>query len=137
MARDIFHEAVKQALQNEHWQITHDPLPLQVGGVDMYIDLGAEKLIAAQKDDQKIAVEIKSFINVSAIYEFHLAIGQYRNYVLALKKEDPTRLLFLAVPEDAYDRFFTLPFVQDALEFNQVSYLIYDVTTKAIVKWKK
>jgi XisH protein len=33
----------------------------------MYIDLGSEKIIAAQKDEQKIAVEIKSFIGASTI----------------------------------------------------------------------
>jgi hypothetical protein len=32
-----------------------------VGDVEMYVDLGAEQLIAAEKDNEKIAVEIKSF----------------------------------------------------------------------------
>jgi hypothetical protein len=36
------------------------------------LDLGAEQLIAAEKDGEKIAVEIKCFVAVSAIYEFHL-----------------------------------------------------------------
>jgi hypothetical protein len=94
-ARDIFHDTVKRALEHEGWIITHDPLSLQVGGVEMYIDLGAEQLIAAEKDSEKIAVEIKSFVSVSAIYEFHLAIGQYRNYQLALLQEDPERVLYL------------------------------------------
>ena len=97
-AKDIFHDAVKNALKKEGWTITHDPMYIQVGGVEMYIDLGAEKLIAAEKDGEKIAVEIKSFVGTSAIYEFHLAIGQYRNYRLALLREDPERILYLAVP---------------------------------------
>lgn len=137
MARDLFHDAVREALENDGWKITHDPLPIRLGGVDLYIDLGAEKLIAAEKEGRKIAVEIKSFVNVSALHEFHLAVGQYRNYLLALSKEDPERILFLAVPEDTYERFFTLPFVQDALEFNAIDYLIYDVSRKAISKWAK
>ena len=94
-ARDIFHDGVKQALEKAGWRITHDPLSLQIGGVEMYIDLGAEQLIAAEKDGEKIVVEIKSFVAVSAIYEFHLAIGQYRNYQLALLQEDPERVLYL------------------------------------------
>ena len=48
-AKDIFHNAVKNALQKEKWVITNDPLSLNIGGVEMYIDLGAEKLIAAEK----------------------------------------------------------------------------------------
>jgi predicted RecB family endonuclease len=136
-ARDIFHDAVIKALEKEGWSITHDPMSIQVGGVEMYIDLGAEKLIAAEKEGQKIAVEIKSFVNVSAIYEFHLAIGQYRNYFLALSKEDSERVLYLAVPEDIYDRFFTLQFVQEALVYNEVNHIVYDVQEEAIVRWQK
>jgi len=135
-ARDIFHNVVKQALEKAGWRVTHDPLSLQIGGVEMYIDLGAEQLIAAEKDGEKIAVEIKSFVAVSAIYEFHLAIGQYRNYQLALLQEDPERVLYLAIPEDAYDRLFTLQFIQDALQYNEVRYLVYDVQAEIIVQWQ-
>ena len=71
-ARDIFHDAVKQALETAGWQITHDPLSLQIGGVERYIDLGAEQLIAAEKEGEKIAVEIKSFVAVSAIMDKRL-----------------------------------------------------------------
>jgi hypothetical protein len=93
-------------------------------------------LIAAEKDSEKIAVEVKSFVSVSAIYEFHLAIGQYRNYQLALLQEDPERVLYLAVPDDAYDRFFRLLFIQDALRYNEVCYLVYDVQAEVIVRWQ-
>ena len=74
-AKDIFHEAVRKGLEKEGWVITDDPLKLQVGGVEMYVDLGAEKIIAAEKDGEKIAVEIKSFIGSSNISEFHTAIS--------------------------------------------------------------
>ena len=83
-AKDIFHEAVRKGLEKEGWVITNDPLKLQVGGVEMYVDLGAEKIIAAEKDGEKIAVEIKSFIGPSNISEFHTAIGQFINYRVAL-----------------------------------------------------
>jgi hypothetical protein len=102
----------------------------------MYVDLGAEQLIAAEKEGEKIAVEIKSFVAVSTIYEFHLAIGQYRNYQLALLQEDPERVLYLAIPEDAYERFFTLQFIQDALRYNDVRYLVYEVQAEVIVRWQ-
>lgn len=122
--------------EKEGWRITHDPLSLQVGGVEMSIDLGAERLIAAEKDGVKIAVEIKSFVAVSAIDAFHLAIGQYRNDQLALLQEDPERVLYLAVPDDAYDRLFTLQCIQDALRYNEVHYLVYDVQAEVIVRWQ-
>ena len=103
-ARDLFHDCVRNALIKDGWIITHDPMRIQVGGVQMLIDLGAEKVIAAEKNGDKIAVEVKNFIQASAISEFHTAVGQYRNYYLALLSEDPERVLYLAVPEDAYNK---------------------------------
>jgi hypothetical protein len=64
----------------------------------------------AERDGKKIAVEIKSFINTSSIADFHLAIGQFINYRVALKAADPERQLFLAVPEIAYNTFFQKEF---------------------------
>lgn len=43
-AYDVFHEKVKVALVKDGWIVTDDPLSLSVGGVDFYIDLGAERL---------------------------------------------------------------------------------------------
>jgi XisH protein len=63
-------------------------------------------------------------------------IGQYRNYQLALLQEDPERVLYLAIPEDTYDRFFTLQFIQDALRYNEVRYLVYDGQGEASVQWQ-
>lgn len=74
-AKDIFHNMVKIGLEKEGWEITHDPMYLDFGGVEIYIDLGAEKLIAAERKGEKIAVEVKSFISGSAISEFHKALG--------------------------------------------------------------
>ena len=54
-------------------------------GFRFIIDLGAEKFIAAEKDHEKIVVEIKSFSGSSVITDFHEALGQYRNYLIALK----------------------------------------------------
>ena len=61
-ARDIYHETVKNALIKDGWTITHDPLVLRWGTTDVYVGLGAEQLLAAEKRGQKIAVEIKSFV---------------------------------------------------------------------------
>ncbi|MBP8252734.1 MAG: hypothetical protein KAX40_10235 [Herpetosiphon sp.] len=82
--RDIFHQAVRQALINDGWTVTDDPLLVKFGSIDFYIDLGAEKLIAAHKADVKIAVEVKGFLGASLVSEFHAALGQFLNYRFAL-----------------------------------------------------
>ncbi|BAZ26941.1 fdxN element excision controlling factor protein XisH [Kalymmatonema gypsitolerans NIES-4073] len=134
-ARDRFHQLVRTALENEGWIITHDPYHIDLGFVDFYIDLGAELLLAATKDDQKIAVEIKTFLAASTISEFHTAIGQFINYRIALEDDDPERQLYLAVPLDVYKRFFRYPFIQTVIRRNQIPLLVYDTEKQEIAEW--
>lgn len=136
-AKDVYHEAVKEALKKERWHITHDPLYLALGGVEMYIDLGAEPLIAAEKDDQKIAVEVKSFLQPSTISEFHTAVGQFLNYRRALRATEPERRLYLAIPLEIYKTFFALPFIREGVEEYQLLLLVYDAEEKVITLWQK
>jgi len=105
-ARDIFHNAVKIALEKDGWIITHDPLALEFGLGSLYVDLGAERIIAAERSNEKIAVEIKSFLSGSAVSEFHTALGQYLNYRLLMQDQYTEYKLYLAVPSSAYESFF-------------------------------
>jgi hypothetical protein len=136
VAKDIFHDIVKTALLKDGWQITNDPLFLKVGGVDFFIDLGAEKLLAAERDGQKIAVEIKSFINTSSVTDFHLAIGQFINYRVALQVADPERKLFLAVPDITYKTFFQREFPRMVIQQYQLEIFVYDIENEVIVLWQ-
>ncbi len=136
MAKDLFHDVVKTALVKDGWQITDDPLFLKVGGVDFFIDLGAEKLLAAERDGNKIAVEIKSFINTSSVADFHLAIGQFINYRVALKVADPERKLFLAVPDIAYKTFFQKEFPRMVIQQYELELFVYDIENEVIVLWQ-
>ncbi len=134
-AKDIFHHAVRAALIKDQWIITNDPLTLQVDGVDFYIDLGAEKLLAAERAGQRIAVEIKSFLGPSLVSDFHVALGQCLNYRLALDSYDATRKLYLAVPVDTYSTFFAIPFVQRSVQRYQLPLLVYDPEPQEVVQW--
>jgi hypothetical protein len=135
-AKDIFHEAVRKGLEKEAWVITDDPLKLQVGGVEMYVDLGAEKIIAAEKNGEKIAVEIKSFIGNSNISEFHNAIGQFINYRVALEEQYPEHILYLAVPLTTYRTFFSLQFIQTVMRRFEVKVIVYDPANEVIWQWQ-
>lgn len=85
-ARDKFHGAVRTALEKDGWTITHDPLQIKLGKIEMQIDLGAEQMLAATRGNQKIAVEIKSFLSASFITDFYGALGQFLSYKIALSK---------------------------------------------------
>jgi glucose-6-phosphate 1-dehydrogenase len=135
-ARDLFHEAVKNALKKEEWVITHDPLEIQFEEVKLKIDLGAERLIAAEKAGEKIAVEVKSFASNSAVSDFHTALGQFLNYQIALEENEPERLLYLAVPVDTYETFFQTRLAKIAVQRHQVKLIVYDPIMEVIVQWQ-
>lgn len=136
MARDLFHNQVKTALIKDGWTITHDPYSIKISeAIKIQIDLGAENTIAAQRDQEKIAVEIKSFITDSDISEFHGALGQYLNYLQALELKDPERILYLAVPADTYTEFFRIPFIQISLKRYEVNLIVYNPRKEDIEQW--
>ena len=135
-AKDAFHEVVKTALQKDGWQITHDPYNLQAGTLELYIDLGAEKVVAAQKDGHKIAIEIKSFLGASKISQFYTALGQFISYRAALQQQEADRILYLAVPSNVYDSFFTMGFIQSLIKQNQIHLIVYDLEQETISQWQ-
>jgi hypothetical protein len=92
-AYDLLHDAVKRGLIKDGWTITADPLTFEFGGLDLYIDLAAERVLAAEKGNERIAVEIKTFLGASVVTDFHAALGQFLNYQIVLDSKDPERVL--------------------------------------------
>ncbi|MBK9488604.1 MAG: XisH family protein [Haliscomenobacter sp.] len=135
MAKDLYHRIVKEALELEGWKITHDPYKLSEWDPDWEIDLGAERLIAAEKDTQLIAIEVKSFLEISFAYEFHRALGQYINYRGGLKVLDPSRILYIAVPIAVYETECQRRGVQFSLQENNVKIIVYNSDLKKIEQW--
>jgi hypothetical protein len=133
--RDKFHFHVRKALENDGWTITDDPLGFKIGGMDFEIDLGAEKLIGAERNGEKIAIEIKTFMDESLVSAFHKATGQYDNYALGLELMYPDRKLYLAIPVSIYNSFFQRPFVKMVVEKKQIRLLVYQLSKEIIVKW--
>jgi hypothetical protein len=101
-ARDLHHDTVKHALIKDGWTVTVDPLHLKWGKKDLFVDLGAVRILAAEKDNQRIAVEIKSFIGASDVDDLEKALGQFVLYNDLLEQCDPARVLYLAVSEEVW-----------------------------------
>ncbi len=72
---------------------------------------------------------------MSPLAEFHTALGQFLNYMLALKLNQPERILYLAITEDAYRDFFSDSFIQLSVSTYQVKLLIFDPLEEVIVLW--
>ena len=133
--RDTFHHIVKQALSNEGWRITHDPYSFEVDP-ELSTDLGGERMIGAEQDAVKIAVEIKSFISGSQVVELEKALGQYELYNRLLRRQEPDRTLYLAIPIHAYADIFQRQVGQIILEEFQPKLMIYGISPEEGLQWK-
>lgn len=134
-AKDRLHHAVRNALVRDGWTITDDPLRLKVPGRQLYVDLGAERLLAAQRDALTIAVEVKSFLGPSEVRDLEEALGQFVVYELVLREAEPDRALFLAVPEKTWNSIFADALGALVLRARAVRLLVVDPTKEIITRW--
>ncbi len=141
MARDIFHDPFRRALEKDGWLITHDPFSFRVLGVEGEIDLAAEMVVAAERQEDgqtvQIVVELKSFIGPSFMREFHIAVGQYTNYRIFMGVSEPQRQLYLAVTKTVFDKKFKIPGVQLVLKIAGIKVITFDEIKETIESWEK
>ena len=134
-ARDHLHEHVRKALVSDGWTITHDPLRLRWGKKDVYVDLGAERFVGAQKGEIRIAVEIKSFTGPSPVDALEKALGQFTLYHDILAQLEPDRALYLAVSDTTFDDVFEEGMGQLLLANGRLKLLIFNTETEVIERW--
>jgi hypothetical protein len=134
-AKDIYHDTVKRALQKDGWIITHDPFPLQIGRKRLSADLGAERLINAEKGTQKIVVEVKSFVGRSDVKDLEQALGQYILYRQVLNEMRIDSSLYLAISQAIFNSVFTIELGQVLLKNQIIKLIVFDDKSEAIVQW--
>lgn len=134
-ARDIYHDTVKRALQKDRWTITHDPFPLQIGKKRLSADLGAERLISAERGLQRIVVEVKSFVGQSDVKDLEQALGQYVLYRQILNEMGVERSLYIAISRPTFNSIFTIELGQVFLKNQVVKLIVFDDESEAIVQW--
>ena len=134
-ALDRYHHQVRRALEKDGWIITSDPLTLFYGNRRVTVDLGAEKLVAAEKENRKIAVEIKTFGGPSPVADLEQAIGQFGLYSSILNRVEPDRILYVAVPLDVYESLFQEPIGQIILRELLHHVVVYVADAEEIDEW--
>ncbi|RUS97211.1 hypothetical protein DSM107003_19520 [Trichormus variabilis SAG 1403-4b] len=134
-AKDIYHDAVKNALIKDGWTITFDPYPIKYEEVKLLADLAGEKTLSATREGQKIVIEIKSFLSRSPMREFETALGQYLIYQTFLSLTNPEYKVYLAIGERIYEKFFEQIAIELILQRYQVSLLVVDINKEEIIKW--
>ncbi len=134
-AKDLYHDVVRTALVKDGWHITHDPLTLRWGKKDLFVDLGAEKLLAAEKGEEKIAVEVKSFLGRSEVADLEQALGQFTLYRKILEYKDPDRKLYLAIRELVFNELFEEPIGQLLLDSDMVRIVVFNEDSEEVLRW--
>lgn len=134
-AQDIYHNEVKNALLKDGWTITADPYFIKYEDAELYADLAAEKPIAAQRQGQKIVVEIKSFVGRSLIYDFHGALGQYMVYRNLIELTEPEYKLYLAIDDFVYTNFFLRKSIQLLTNENKLLLMVVEMEKEEILQW--
>jgi hypothetical protein len=135
MVKDIIHNTVKNALIKDNWTITDDPLSLTYEELRTFVDLGAERLIGARRNNEKIAVEIKSFIGRSTVHDLEVALGQYMLYRSLLEIKEPDRHLYIAVSHITYNLVFQGKAVQVLMQRNNIPLLVVNSETEEVSIW--
>jgi hypothetical protein len=108
---------------------------LRIGKKRLYIDLGATSLFSAEKARRLIAVEVKSFVGASDILDLEQAIGQYVVYRKILDKQEPERLLYLAISTTAFSSVFETELGQLLLADKTIRLLVFDQETEVVQEW--
>ena len=136
MARDIIHNAVKQALVNDGWTITADPFHLRYEEFNLFADLAAERSpIAAIRENQHILVEVKSFAGISFVRELQQAVGQYEMYWQFMQVILPDHRLLMAVSDVIYYRYFEQKAVQYLLDKMKLALVVVDIEKEQVIQW--
>jgi hypothetical protein len=96
-------------------------------GEEKPINLGAEQLLAAENNDRKIAVDVKSFIRESRIADLEQALGQYTLCYDILKRTESERQLYLAISLNAFTELFEEEnFGQILLDNNRLNFVVFN-----------
>src|SRR5262249_34393793 len=127
---------VVDALRKDGWAITNDPLTISYGQRDLFVDLAAEMVtLGAERAGQRIAVEVSSFLNPSQVRDLQETLGQYMVYRTILAETDLERLLYLAVPEEAFEGILAERLGQLIITRLHLRLLVFNRKQQKVIRW--
>ena len=134
-ARDIYHDAVKSALIKDNWTIAAEPYLIQCEDIDLAADIADARLIAAEREGQKIVVNIECFFGRSLMTDFHLAVGRYKLYQMLVEKTAPEYEIYLAIDDITYENFFQREGIDFLVRSSQIKIFVVNIDEQEILQW--
>ncbi|KAB2854448.1 MAG: hypothetical protein F9K46_16935, partial [Anaerolineae bacterium] len=134
-ALDSCEPQIIRALEKDGWRIVVKPYSIYVDERSVLADFGAQ-YVSPTEVRTIVVVEVKCFSNPKAdLANLYTAIGQYQYYRVNLKRDKPDVTLFLAIPDEAYQRFLLQRSFLDTFAETGVKLLIVDTEEEEIVQW--
>ena len=123
-----------RALAKAGWEVVDRPIAIRYTAHErLYADL---RLRNQHNSQAMIVVEVKCFDSTrSQIEEFYQAVGQYLTYRAAMKLADFPESLWLAVPTQAYTRFFRRHLVRSVVEDARIALILVDLDREEVAQW--
>jgi hypothetical protein len=135
MAIDTCEPQIVRALEKDGWEVKDKPFVLRGDSGAIFAEFSVRRGFG-ELVEEIIVVEVKCFGNPQKDQpEFYAAVGQYEAYRAALIALDIDMPLYLAVPQDAYNRLLQKPFVAETLRQNAIQVLVVDLVEEVITAW--
>ncbi|MGB0564423.1 MAG: element excision factor XisH family protein [Spirulinaceae cyanobacterium] len=135
-AKDAHHDVIKNALIKAGWTILSDPYTIKYKDVTVFADLLVGGLVAAQRDNEQIVVEVKSFLCRAPMREFETALGQFMIYRIFLHKKELGHIkVVLGISQEVYKKFFKSKAIQVVVDEVDLPLVVVDIETETIVEW--
>lgn len=129
-AKDRYHNTVVHALENGGWHVSERKF-LMLDDRRLWIDMQAER------NGERIIVEVKGFENLSSPVEYLASVaGQYLIYLAALEYLEIDLPLYLAVPEDAYYGILSETIGQQVRRKASIQLLVFHPEREEVIEWE-
>lgn len=116
-------------MEKAGWSVTGDPYYLTYGDVICFLDL------AAEQEQDRIAVEVKTFPGPSMARDLEVALGQCLLYRILLEELAIPRRLYLAVDVETRNELFSRRSIPAILRKVGVSLIVVNAESEEIVEW--
>lgn len=129
MALNKIHNAVKNALIKDVWEITAENFQFQFMDLELDGDLEAQKIFADERIEN-IYIVIKDFFGASILSDFETAFGKFvllKTVYSEIKSDFKT---YLAFSEYDYNNFF-----RTIIEEDKIPFFVFDLKNETITKW--
>ena len=94
-------------------------------------------MIVAEKNSERILVEVKTINKAAVLYHFYAAYGQYEFYRDQLFQNAKDQTLYLAISKEIHEEVEKFEQLSNWLVQHKVNLLVVDTLKEMIEKWIK